>query len=325
MNRKVLGFQVAALALASAACLSSAHADPLVTVMPNGSAAAAAALVNALLKPNGGIALVAGSAQYTGAATASGTFTNGGTGPTGLGIDSGVVLSTGDARIVGSSAAFPGDVANSTGTFTAGFGNALTPNMSPGTGLLSSLSPFGTENASVLSFSFIPNNQRIQMSIVFGSEDYNDVLNSGFPTDVFGIFVNGVNYALVPGSGTPISASSINCGGPTSGAAPNIGGQNCGLYRDNPPFFDTIITELDGLTTRIDLAIPVNFGVVNSISFAIADALDSFGDSALLISAGIQAVPEPSTLALGGAAGLMLWLSRRRAMRGQSSRSNALS
>nr|WP_246294849.1 choice-of-anchor L domain-containing protein [Schlegelella koreensis] len=293
--------------------------------MPDASAASAAALVNALLGSNSGIAVVAGSAQYTGAATASGTFANGGTGSSGLGIDRGVVLSSGDARFVGSSAAFPGDVANSTGTFTAGFGNSLTPNMSPGTSLLSSLSPFGTQNASVLSFNFIPNNQRITMSIVFGSEDYNDALNSGFPTDVFGIFVNGVNYALVPGSNTPISASSINCGGPTSGAAPNIGGQNCNLYRDNPPFFDSIITELDGLTTRIDLTIPVNFGAVNSISFAIADAMDSFGDSALLISAGIQAIPEPSTLALGSAAGLLLWLSRRRQARGQSSRGAALS
>jgi hypothetical protein len=313
VKKKVWGIPAATLLLASATCLPSAHADPVVTVLGNTSSASAAALAQALLKPNGGVTVVAGSAQYTGAATASGTFTGGGTGSTGLGIDSGVVLSTGDARFIGSSAAFPGDVANQSNNFTAGVLNPLTENTSPGTGLLGSLSPLGTENASILSFQFVPDGQRIQMSIVFGSDDYNDLVNSGFPTDVFGIFVNGINYALVPGSGTPISASSVNCGGPTSGAAPNIGGQNCGLYRDNVPFFDTIISELDGMTTRIDLTIPVNFGLVNSISFAIADALDSSGDSALLISgASIQAVPEPTTLALLVATALGLGVAQRR-------------
>ena len=36
----------------------------------------------------------------------------------------------------------------------------------------------------------------LSLQLVFGSEDYNDLVNSGFPTDVFGIFVNGVNYGV---------------------------------------------------------------------------------------------------------------------------------
>jgi len=211
-----------------------------------------------------------------------------------------VVLTTGDARFLGSSAAFAGDNANKTGDFTAGVGNSLTPNNSPGNALFSSLSSSGTANASILGFQFIPKDSFLRLSFVFASEDYNDLVNAGFPTDVFGIFVNGVNYALVPGTSTPISASSVNCGGPTSGAAPNSGGQNCGLFRDNPPFFDTIDSELDGFTTKFTLLIPVNANSTNSLQFGIADNLDSFGDSALLLeaAASVAAVPEPSTYAL---------------------------
>jgi hypothetical protein len=283
--------------------LSMASAAPVVTHMVDGSSASATALVYSLLSSSPGLSVVDGSAIYTGAVTASGTFTAGGTGPSGLGLDSGVVLTTGDARFIGSSAAFVGDSANKSGDFTSGVGNSLTPNNTSGNSLFNSLTSSGNANASILSFSFVPEGSRLTLQLVFGSEDYNDLVNAGFPTDVLGIFVNGINYGLVPGTSAPISASSINCGGPTPGPAPNVGGQNCALYRDNAPFFDLIDSELDGLTVAINLSIPVSFGAVNTISIGIADNVDSFGDSALLlangsISAGSSSVPEPSTIAL---------------------------
>ena len=283
------------------ACPLGAFAGATVTPMADGSTTSATALVSALLAPSSGLTLVAGSASYIGTATASGTFIGGGTGPSGVGIDSGVVLTTGDARFLGSSAAFPGDNANKSGDFTAGVGNSLTVNNSPGNALFSSLSSFGTANASILGFQFIPQDSFLRLSLVFASEDYNDLVNSGFPTDVFGIFVNGVNYALVPGTASPISASTVNCGGPTSGPAPG-GGQNCARYRDNPPFFDVIDSEIDGFTTEFTLLVPVNAASVNTLQIGIADNLDSFGDSALLLRANsiasVAAVPEPSTYAL---------------------------
>ena len=288
---------VAALLGGFLACPHAAFAAATVTPMPDGSAASAAALVNSLV--GSGVTVFSGSISYIGAPSASGSFIGGGTGPSGVGIDRGVVLTTGDARFLGSSAAFAGDNANKTGDFTAGVLNSLTPNNSPGNALFSSLSSFGTANASILGFSFIPNDSLLRLSFVFASEDYNDLVNSGFPTDVFGIFVNGVNYALVPGTQTPISAATVNCGGPTSGAANGAGAQNCARYRDNAPFLDVIDSELDGFTTEFTLLIPVNAAAVNSIQIGIADNLDSFGDSALLLRANsVAAIPEPSTYAL---------------------------
>src|SRR6476469_4974716 len=168
----------------SAVSLSTAFAGPVVTPLSDGSPASAATLANMVAGATPGLSVVPDSSLYTGAFTASGTFTAGGTGPTGLGINTGVVLSTGDARFIGSSAAFPGDSPNKSTTFTAGIGNVLTPNLASGSSLFNSLAPFGTANASILSFEFVPQGTTLTLQLVFGSEDYNDLVNSGFPTDV---------------------------------------------------------------------------------------------------------------------------------------------
>lgn len=182
--------------LVALAFVSNAHAGATVTDLTDTSSATANALANSLLSASSGITIVNGSATYTRAATGSGTFTHGGTGATGLGIDQGVVLSTGDAQFIGSSAAFAGDSANRSDDFTAGVGTSLTANNSGGNALFDSMTAgYGNTNASVLSFSFIPTGNSLTLSFVFGSEDYDNDVGFGFPTDVMGIFVNGVNYA----------------------------------------------------------------------------------------------------------------------------------
>ena len=130
------------------------------------------------------------------------------------------------------------------------------------------------------------------MKYVFGSEEYGDVVNTGFAPDVLGVFVNGVNYARVPGGSVAVSTASINCGGPVSGAANGVNPQNCSLYRDNPPFFGKIETELDGLTVVLTLTAPVIAGQVNTIQLGIANSVDSSADSAVFIQAGsLQSAP----------------------------------
>jgi hypothetical protein len=290
--RAGVGLFVGAAVGLGAACT---WASPIV-VKPlsanNGSSAAVQMLVSSLL--GGGITVVPGSVQYTGATAASGLFINGGTDlNTTVGINYGVVLTTGDARFVSGSAISPDDFPNKTTAFGAGINNnTLTRNTSPGSPLFSSLTSSPTFNASILSFQFIPSGSTVTLRYVFGSEEYGDVVNTGFPPDVLGIFVNGVNYARVPGTSVPVSTASINCGGPTSGAATNVNPQNCSLYRDNPPFFGKIETELDGLTVILTLTAPVMAGQVNTIQLGIANSSDSYADSAVFIQAGsLQSAP----------------------------------
>jgi len=96
----------------------------------------------------------------------------------------------------------------------------------------------------------------------------------------------------VPGTSVPVSTASINCGGPTSGAAIGVSPQNCNLYRDNPPFFGNIETELDGLTVVLTLTAPVTAGQVNTIQLGIANSSDSYADSAVFIQQGsLQSAP----------------------------------
>jgi len=251
----------------------------------NASPAAVQMLVNSLL--GGGITVVPGSVEYTGAGSASGLFINGGTDLTKtIGISNGVLLTTGDARFVSGSAISAEDFPNKTTAFGAGILNSLTRNTSSGNSLFASLTSAQTYNASILSFQFIPTGTTITLKYVFGSEEYGDVVNTGYPPDVLGVFVNGVNYALVPGSDLAVSTASINCGGPASGAASGVSPQNCSLYRDNPPFFGKIETELDGLTVVLTLTAPVKAGEVNTIQLGIANSSDSFADSAVFVQAG---------------------------------------
>jgi hypothetical protein len=84
----------------------------------SGSPAAVQTLVSYML--GGGITVVPGSVQYTGATAASGIFVNGGTNlQTSIGINSGVVLTTGDARFVSGSATMAEDFPNKTTAFGA--------------------------------------------------------------------------------------------------------------------------------------------------------------------------------------------------------------
>ena len=52
----------------------------------------------------------------------------------------------------------------------------------------------------------------ITIPVVFASDEYNEVTAPGglFGNDVFGLFLDGVNIALVPGSNSPITVSNIN-------------------------------------------------------------------------------------------------------------------
>ncbi|WP_290601674.1 choice-of-anchor L domain-containing protein, partial [Anabaena sp. AL93] len=206
------------------------------------------------------------NAEYTGDSRAAGIFND----PSlGIGIDSGIILSTGDvANIYG-----PNN-SDSTGTAFATDGD---------TDLNGLVSPSATRDAAVLEFDFTPTESFISFQYVFASEEYNEYVNSSF-NDVFGFFItdsqgNKQNIAVIPGTNTPIAVNNVNLG------------SNSGYYRNNDPsdygFGNTPFNiGFDGSTTPLTAVASVTPGQTYHFKLAIADNSDSVYDSAVFIKNG---------------------------------------
>lgn len=254
--------------LSAVAVLAFAGNAMALSVTPNGSGTD---LVNAIL--GGGIA--ASNITYTGAAAASGTFSGGIA--SGLGIDTGIILTSGSAT----NAIGPNDS-----------GSITTINNLPGDANLNSLIGATTLDASVLEFDFTSAGGDLFFNYVFGSDEYNEWVGSAY-NDVFGFFLDGVNIALIPGTSTPVAINTVNLG------------SNSGYYNDNPGGTGT---QYDGFTDVFTAtALGLSAGT-HHIKLAIADTADYSWDSGVFIQAGsfsdqpTAAVPEPSTFLLLGSA-----------------------
>ena len=220
-----------------------------VTDMNNG--VTAQDLVNKL--SGGGI--VISNIVYTGENQAAGTF-SGGT-QAGIGINEGIILSTGAAA------------------------NAVGPNTSEGTSRnhgrpgdddLDTVAGYtgATHDACILEFDFIPDTENLQFTFVMGSDEYEEWLNYH---DVFGFFLNGVNIALIPGTTTPISIGTIN---------PNV---NPSYYISNDSRPGPYDIECDGFTIPISINATVIPNETNHIKLAVADFSDELLDTWIFIAA----------------------------------------
>ena len=136
---------------------------------------------------------------YSGSALQGGTFTGGlssggadAAGTMGIGIDTGVILSSGTVSMVADPQA-PGEL-------STGFNGA-------GDADLNLVSGDDTHDAAVLSFDFNPGNATtVYFSYVYSTSEYP---SSPTYNDGFGIFVNGQNVALLPGDGAPVALSNF--------------------------------------------------------------------------------------------------------------------
>lgn len=196
--------------------------------------------------------------RITGANVAAGTFSDS---EAVTGIGQGVILST-------------GDIASVAGPNTAD--DTTTENGESGDSDLDLLIPgFSTEDAIILEIDFIPEGTQLEFNYVFGSEEYNEYVDSDY-NDVFGFFLNGVNIALIPETTEPVAINNVN----------NI--NNPAYFLDND-FGDLspipYNTELDGFTTVFKAVGEVAPLTENTIKIAIADAGDSILDSAVFIEA----------------------------------------
>jgi len=239
----------------------------------------ARALAECLMGPT----LTVNEATLSAAAAAVGAFAGG---MDVLGLPAGVVLSTGDVD----SLAKP----NLWEDFS-------TPNLTPGDASLDALldpqSGGVTYDAAVLVIDFTaPSAGTLNLSFVFGSEEYNEFVDYEF-NDIFAIFLDGTspadNIALTAGAcattlGLPIAINSVNCGvdGTDTGAA------NCGCYRDNADA--SIEIEMDGLTQVFTASAPLSAGP-HQLKIAIADVADEIYDAAAFIKCQSGEVPARTT------------------------------
>lgn len=204
-----------------------------------------------------------------GATAAAGKF-SGGNGI--IGFSTGVILSSGAASNISSTV-------NQLRNTSAQLGL-------PGDADLDGIAtPYQTEDAIVLEFDFIPNDDRVSFDFVFASDEYNEYVGTPY-NDVFGFFVNGVNCALVGPNGDPVTINTVNFN------------QNVQLYQNNdpfdPPFRQTSHQlEADGFTKVLTATATVTPNVVNHVRFAIADTSDQSYDSWVMIRTDSFQVGDP--------------------------------
>lgn len=202
----------------------------------------------------------------------SGSFTNGNS--TNLGLDAGLILSTGLVTTI------PGP-ASDFGSDPLGTGSDpdLLAITSPGNSI---------QDISILEFDFVPTGDSLKFNYVFGSEEYPTFNCSASFNDVFGFFLSGpgisgpytnnaANIALVPGSTLPVSIANIHGPGGTCGPA------NEQFYVDNSG--GTTIS-LNGFTTLLRAEASVICGETYHIKLAIGDAGDGSYNSAVFLQAG---------------------------------------
>ncbi|QTA81127.1 PEP-CTERM protein-sorting domain-containing protein [Desulfonema limicola] len=212
--------------------------------------------------------------SYTGATAASGYFSGGI--DAGIGIESGIVLTSGYASNLNGNSNTSDSITGNNGLSGLSELNTLIPG-------------YSTYDATVLEFDFQSDADSAYFNYVFGSEEYNEYVGSAF-NDVFGFFIDGVNYALIPGTTTPVSINNVN------------NWSNSAYYNDNDP--GPYAFEYDGFTNKLTTEIlGLNAGQTYHIKLAIADAGDYILDSGVFIQGGTfsdQPVPEPATILLLG-------------------------
>ncbi len=206
-----------------------------------------------------GAGITVSNVQFIGRNLAGGSF-SGGT-SAGFGFDQGVMISSGAI----SNAIGPNNSASKSSN-----------NNQPGDPDLDLLAGDDTFDAAVLEFDFVPQYDAVSLTYLLASEEYPEMIDYA---DVMAIYINGVNIALIPGTATPVSITSINHLVNSQYYVDNTPQNN----NYNPPYTAPYDTQADGFTIPLQALASVTPGVVHHIKIAIADLGDSVYDSWLLL------------------------------------------
>lgn len=139
-----------------------------------------------------------------------------------------------------------------------------------------------TYDATFIEFDFIPEvTGTMYFNYIFGSDEYfypHDPLYERY-TDVMGIFVNGENIAVLPGT-TPVSVKTVN------------EYYNSEYFNDNNHDHPIFATEMDGFTDPLIADYDVTAGEKYHMKLGITDANDFSYDSWVLFGKGSLRVEQ---------------------------------
>ncbi|MDO8630438.1 MAG: choice-of-anchor L domain-containing protein, partial [Phycisphaerales bacterium] len=226
-------------------------------------------LATSLLDPDDAGVTVS-NPSFAGSQLALGSFTGGGSATQGVGFDRGIILSSGAI----SGATGP----NNTSSYTASVGSQ------PGDPDLTALAgnQSASQDAAILEFDFTPTCHEgttcnVTFEYAFGSDEYPEYVGSQF-NDVFGFFLTDVtaggvkkNYALLPGTTTPVSINNVN------------GSNHSEFFRLNT---GALNVQADGLTTPLQFSAAITSGHTYHIKIGISDIGDASYDSWVFIKSG---------------------------------------
>lgn len=218
--------------------------------------------------------------------SAQGKFTNVNT--TLVGIDSGILLTSGDAAIV----AGP-EFGIQTGVTNTGSDIDL-----------DLLSGFTTYDKCVLEFDFVPQGDSIKFDYIFGSDEHPDYWCSTV-NDVFGFFITGPGYtsptniALVPGTNIAVSINSVN-GSTNPGplcTQLGVGSPFTQYYTSNAGSTTVCYGGFTHLFQALAAVTPCD---TYHLKLAIADGGDAIFDSGVFLKAGSLSSNTVSVESIGG-------------------------
>ncbi|MBK6932509.1 MAG: choice-of-anchor L domain-containing protein [Saprospirales bacterium] len=201
----------------------------------------------------------------------------------GLGVNAGIILTTGDASV----AVGPNKQAGASGGYGLGFPVFNEPfNL-----FLQSAVNGASFDQSVLHITLVPHIDSIGFKYVFASEEYCEYVNTQF-NDVFGFLIsgpgiNGVqNIALVPGANIPVAINNVNHLQYTGFYRHNIASDSnqttCGIPLSTDPMHQWV--QYDGMTTVLTASASVIPDSTYEVWIGISDIGDGVWDSGIFLS-----------------------------------------
>jgi large repetitive protein len=209
---------------------------------------------------------------------------------TSLGMDSGIVLTTGSV-LTNTAGTLINYGINSPASAYAKVDN-LTVGGDLDLGASAGVAQSVLHDVCKIEFDFVPLGDTLNFRYKFASEEYPDFICSPF-TDIFGIYISGgpgfatpTNIALIPGTAIPVSVNSINNGVPT--AFFNIG--TCNAIGAGSPFTNLYIDNTgssnivyNGMTVMMNAQAIVTPCSTYHMKIAISDLNDADRDSGIFL------------------------------------------